>query len=176
MTEQKSAKRRAPRRQDAATAEAGAPEPPAADFDIPNRLFFRLYQASNLLHKQGTRYVQDFGATTQQWAVLGALTRPHVDAAGMTVKDLIEFLDVSRQNLAAVLDRLEERDWIERVVDADDGRSRRIRLSTAGKSTWRKMQKPIQAFYAASLQTFSAAEQAELYRLLDKLKSALAIV
>jgi DNA-binding MarR family transcriptional regulator len=174
MNETKSAKTRAPRRRQ--LADAGAAHAAAADFDIPNRLFFRLYQASNLLHKQGTRYVQDFGATTQQWAVLGALARPHVEAEGMTVKDLIEYLDVSRQNLAAVLDRIEERDWIERVVDANDARSRRIRLSASGRTTWRKMQTPIQAFYGASLKTFSPAEQAELYRLLDKLKSALAIV
>ena len=46
------------------------------EFDVANRVFFRLYQASNLMHKQGTRYVGPFGATTQQWAVLGALARP----------------------------------------------------------------------------------------------------
>lgn len=174
MNEIKSPKGRAPRRRDPADSDASlAPE---TDFDIPNRLFFRLYQASNLLHKHGTRYVQDFGTTTQQWAVLGALTRAHVDAKGMTVKELIEYLEVSRQNLTAVLDRLEERGWIERIVDPSDARSRRIRLSTSGHATWRRMQTPIQAFYAAALKDFDEREQRELYRLLDKLKSALAIV
>jgi DNA-binding MarR family transcriptional regulator len=172
MNEARSPKGRAPRRRDVAGAEAA----PEADFDIPNRLFFRLYQASNLLHKHGTRYVQDFGTTTQQWGVLGALTRTHVDAAGMTVKELIEYLEVSRQNLTAVLDRLEERGWIERVVDPSDGRSRRIRLSASGRGAWRKMQTPIQAFYAAALEDFDKEEQSELYRLLDKLKTALTIV
>src|SRR5579863_9528559 len=99
------------------------------EFEVANRVFFRLYQASNLMHKQGTRYVGKFGTTTQQWAVLGALARPLVRDGGMTVKDLMEFLDVSRQNLTAVLDRLEGRRWIRRVKDKDDGRSRRIRLT-----------------------------------------------
>ena len=58
------------------------------EFDVANRVFFRLYQASNLMHKQGTRYVSRFAATTQQWAVLGALARPLVRDGGMAVKDL----------------------------------------------------------------------------------------
>jgi DNA-binding MarR family transcriptional regulator len=143
------------------------------EFDVANRVFFRLYQASNLMHKQGTRYVGKFRTTTQQWAVLGALARPLVRDSGMTVKELIEFLEVSRQNLTAVLDRLEGRRWIRRVKDKDDGRSRRIRLTAEGKSTWIRMLEPIEAFYAAALTTFGQDDQVMLYRLLDRLKTAL---
>src|SRR6266436_8011497 len=146
------------------------------EFDVANRVFFRLYQASNLMHKQGTRYVGKFGTTTQQWAVLGALARPLVRDDGMTVKDLIEFLDVSRQNLTIILDRLEARDWIKRIKDKDDGRSKRIRLTSTGMSTWAGMQEPIEAFYSAALTTFSQDDQVALYRLLDRLKTALAKV
>src|SRR3954451_19820848 len=100
----------------------------AARFDIANRLFLRLYQASNLMHKTGTRAVSRFGATTQQWAVLGALSRPAVRDQGMTVKELIAFLMVSRQNLTAVLDRLEGVGLVERVRAAGgDGRLRHVR-------------------------------------------------
>src|SRR6201999_1014452 len=99
---------------------AAVPAKSGVEFDVANRLFFRLYQASNLMHKQGTRSVEAFGATTQQWAALGALARAHVEAEGMTVKDLIAFLEVSRQNLTPVLDRLEARGWIERIIDETD--------------------------------------------------------
>jgi hypothetical protein len=34
---------------------------PAKSGVVANRVFFRLYQASNLMHKQGTRYVSEFG-------------------------------------------------------------------------------------------------------------------
>ncbi|MBX6369339.1 MAG: hypothetical protein IRZ04_15235, partial [Rhodospirillales bacterium] len=37
-----------------------------ARFEIANRLFFRLYQASNLMHKTGSRAVAAYGTTTQQ--------------------------------------------------------------------------------------------------------------
>ncbi len=88
---------------------------PKARFDVANRMFLRLYQASNLLHKTGTKAVSAYGATTQQWAVLGALSRPGAREAGMTVKDLVRFLMVSRQNLSAVLDRLETAGHVERL-------------------------------------------------------------
>ena len=139
-------------------------------FDVANRAFFRLYQASNLLHKVGTRYVSDFSATTQQWAVMGALARPFARGRGMTVKDLIEFLMVTRQNITPLLDRLEERGWVERVKDPEDGRSRRLRLTPQGTSAWQDMQTPIDAFYADALDAFSDQERLQLYRLLDKLK------
>jgi DNA-binding MarR family transcriptional regulator len=125
------------------------------------------------MHKNGTRFVAEFGATTQQWAVLGALARPLVRDAGMAVKELIEFLDLSRQNLTAVLDRLEARGWVERVKDAVDGRSRRARLTADGKLVWARMQRPIAAFYSASLGTFSNEDRMLLYRLLDRLKTSL---
>ena len=44
------------------------------------------------MHKTGSRSVAEFGSTTQQWAVLGALSRPAAREHGMTVKELIEFL------------------------------------------------------------------------------------
>ena len=149
---------------------------PGVEFDVANRVFFRLYQASNLMHKHGTRYVGPFGATTQQWAVLGALARPLVRDDGMMVKDLMEFLDVSRQNLTAVLDRLEGRGWIKRVKDKDDGRSRLVRLTGEGNKIWTRMQEPIEAFYTAALNTFSHDDQVSLYRLLDRLKTTLSQV
>lgn len=142
-------------------------------FDVANRLFFRLYQSSNLMHKNGTRFMGDFGATTQQWAVLGALARPPVRENGMTVKDLIEFLLLSRQNLTAVLDRLEGREWIERVKDPEDGRSRLIRMTVEGNRVWDAMQAPIQTFYGRALANLTEEEQVQLFQLLDRLKNGL---
>lgn len=156
---------------------------PAADaslgdpsFEVANRVFFRLYQCSNLMHKNGTRFIADLGSTTQQWAVLGALARPRVRAQGMTVKDLIEFLLLSRQNLTAVLDRLEARGWVERVKDPEDGRSRLIRLTAEGERVWAQMQDSIRAFYDAALDGFSLEDQILLYRLLDRMKDKLSAV
>ncbi len=145
-----------------------------ARFDIANRLFLRLYQASNLMHKTGTRAVSDFGATTQQWAVLGALSRPAAREGGMTVKELIGFLMVSRQNLTAVLDRLEASGLVERLRTAgSDGRLRHVRLTAAGEQVWAAMLVNIRRYYAAALNGFSTEECVLLFRLLDRLRDSL---
>jgi MarR family transcriptional regulator, organic hydroperoxide resistance regulator len=145
----------------------------AARFDIANRLFLRLYQASNLMHKTGTRAVSRFGATTQQWAVLGALSRPAVRDQGMTVKELIAFLMVSRQNLTAVLDRLEGAGLVERVRAVGDGRLRHVRLTPEGDRIWSDMLVSIRRYYKDTLADFSTEECLLLFRLLDRLRDGL---
>ena len=144
------------------------------DFEVANRLFFRLYQASNLMHKTGSRSVAEFSSTTQQWAVLGALSRPAVRQHGMTVKELIEFLLTSRQNLTAVLNRLERLGLIERVRTAADERIRRIRLTKHGAKIWHQILANVRAYYKRALDGFSNEECLMLCRLLDRLKSRLA--
>jgi DNA-binding MarR family transcriptional regulator len=143
-------------------------------FDLANRLFFRLYQASNLMHKTGSRSVAKFNTTTQQWAVLGALSRPIAREHGMTVKEVIEFLLLSRQNLTAVLNRLERSGLIERTRAAEDGRARRIRVTKRGSRTWARMLVKIDAYYATALHGFTTEECRTLFQLLDRLKSRLA--
>jgi len=144
-----------------------------AELDIANRLFFRLYQSSNLMHKVGTRYVSELDGTTQQWAVLGALAGHPDRADGLNVKELMERLLLSRQNLTAVLDRMETKRWIERVRDEADGRSRRIRMTREGDQVWERMLPSIASFYEAALVGFSLEDRVALYRLLDRLKEGL---
>lgn len=145
-----------------------------ARFDVANRLFLRLYQASNLMHKTGARAVGEFGATTQQWAVLGALSRPAVRSRGMTVKQLIAFLMVSRQNLTAVLDRLEQAGLVERVrAEGEDRRLRHVRLTAQGEETWGEMLGNIRSYYGAALEGFSTEECVLLFKLLDRLRDGL---
>jgi DNA-binding MarR family transcriptional regulator len=159
------------------TLQSSAAAPPsgteAARFDVANRLFLRLYQASNLLHKTGTRAVGRYGATTQQWAVLGALSRPAARDRGLTVKQLLAFLMVSRQNLTAVLDRLEAAGLVARSRIAGDGRLRHIRLTPHGAQIWQDMQGSIRAYYEDALTDFSMEEVVQLFRLLDRLRNRL---
>ena len=95
-----------------------------AKLELANRLFFRLYQCANMLHKTGSRAVEEEGLTTQQWAVLGALSRDKAEG-GMSIGDLARYLMVSRQNLSGLIGRM-ERDG--HVAVAADGRDRRSRV------------------------------------------------
>ena len=152
-----------------------APDRPDARFDVANRLFLRLYQASNLMHKTGTRAVARHGATTQQWAVMGALSRPAARDRGMTVKDLMGFLMVSRQNLTVVLARLEQIGLVERLRGTDgDGRLRHVRLTPQGDRVWAAMLADIRRYYGDALDGFTLDECVLLFRLLDRLRDRLA--
>ncbi|WP_050415694.1 MarR family transcriptional regulator [Azoarcus sp. CIB] len=125
-----------------------------ATMEISNRLFFRFFQATNTLHTKGTQALDEFGVTTQQWSVLGALSRPKVKE-GMGVGELSRFLLVSRQNLSGILTRLERDGLIERVTSTEDRRSRKVRLSAKGEELWVKLADPIHAFYDEALKGFS---------------------
>lgn len=126
--------------------------------ELANRVFFRLYQCANLLHKTGSRAVESEGLTTQQWAVLGALSRPGVEN-GMSVNDLARYLMVSRQNLSGVIGRLERDGHIGRAYDERDRRSRLIKMTESGRHIWRDKARPkILAYYEEALDEFSVAD------------------
>ena len=137
--------------------------------DLANRLFFRLYQCANMLHKTGTKAVEEEGLSTQQWAVLGALSRPQA-AGGMAIGDLARYLLVSRQNLSGLISRM-ERDG--HVVSAPDGRDRRSRLVTmtaSGRHVWQVRARPkIHRYYERALADFSVNDMTHTLHYLLKM-------
>ncbi len=123
--------------------------------ELANRIFFRLYQCANMLHKTGSRAIEDEGLTTQQWAVLGALSRPKVHN-GMSVGDLARYLMVSRQNLSGVISRMDRDGHLCTTPDGRDRRSRLVTLTETGRNVWSKHAQPkIQAYYEEALAGFS---------------------
>lgn len=145
-----------------------------AKMELANRLFFRLYQCANMLHKTGTRAVEAEGLTTQQWAILGALSRPAAKS-GMSIGDLARYLMVSRQNLAGLIGRMERDSLVAIVPDANDRRSRLVTLTASGRHTWQVLAQPkIRAYYDQVLADFSINDTAHalhyLLKILDNMK------
>ncbi len=142
--------------------------------DLANRLFFRLYQCANMLHKTGSRAVEAEGLTTQQWAVLGALSRDGVQG-GMSIGDLAKYLMVSRQNLAGLISRMERDGHIGTAPDVNDKRSRLVTMTESGHVVWNKQALPkIHAYYEQALDGFSTNDLTHtlhyLLKLLDNMK------
>jgi len=138
--------------------------------ELANRLFFRLYQCTNLLHKTGSRAVESEGLTTQQWAVLGALSRPEAEG-GMSVNDLARYLMVSRQNLFGVIGRMERDGHISRAHDERDRRSRLIKMTESGRIVWQIKARPkIQSYYEEALNEFSLGDLTHMLHYLLKLR------
>ncbi len=140
--------------------------------DLSNRLFFRLYQTANILQKVGAQALDEEQITTQQWSVLGALSRPQVQN-GMAVSELCEYLKLSRQNMTGVLNRLEERGAIQRKVDPNDQRSRLIALTKEGEALWARIAPLIGSFYDQALSGFSEDDRISFVHYLNKLQEAM---
>ena len=127
----------------------------AARLALANRVFFRLYQCANLLHKTGSSALEEVGLTTQQWAVLAALSRPEA-AGGMTVNELARYLMVSRQNLSGVLQRMERNGHLAGGADPRDGRARLITMTPPGRELWQQRALPkIAAYYGRAVEGMS---------------------
>lgn len=145
----------------------------AALAEINNRLFFRFFQAANTLHTKGTQALGDFGVTTQQWSVLGALSRPQA-TDGMSVGEMSRYLLVSRQNLAGVLGRLERDGLIERATAEEDRRSRKVKLSRKGEELWAALAAPIHGFYDEALKDFSFDDRLTFIHYISRLQRNMA--
>lgn len=146
-----------------------------ARMELANRLFFRLYQCANMLHKTGSRAVEDEGLTTQQWAVLGALSRPEAQG-GMSVGDLARYLMVSRQNLSGLISRMERDGHIQTAPDGRDRRSRLVTMTEVGQRVWSVKALPkIHAYYEQALHDFSVGDLTHtlhyLLKLLDNMRA-----
>ena len=145
-----------------------------ARMELANRIFFKLYQCANMLHKTGSRAVQDEGLTTQQWAVLGALSRPEA-AQGMGVGELARYLMVSRQNLSGLITRMTRDGHIEMSTDGRDRRSRLVVMTDTGRHVWLDQAQPkIRVYYEQVLQDFSMGDMAHtlhyFLKLLDNME------
>jgi DNA-binding MarR family transcriptional regulator len=111
-----------------------------------------------MLHKTGTRAVEKEGLTTQQWAVLGALSREEA-ASGMSIGDLARYLMVSRQNLSGLISRMERDGHIRSATDGRDRRSRLVSMTESGRKVWLVQARPkIHRYYEQALADFSIGD------------------
>ena len=130
-------------------------KPSETKMDLANRLFFRLYQCANMLHKTGSRAVEEEGLTTQQWAVLGALSREKTQG-GMSIGELARYLMVSRQNLSGLISRMERDGHVAVAPSGQDRRSRVVTMTESGRHVWQVLALPkIHAYYDEILADFS---------------------
>lgn len=140
-----------------------------AKLELANRVFFRLYQCANMLHKTGSRAVEAEGLTTQQWAVLGALSRAQAHA-GMSIGDLAKYLLVSRQNLSGLIGRMERDGHVAIAPDPQDRRSRVVTMTDSGRHVWQALALPkIRDYYDDILVDFSVNDVSHLLHYLLKM-------
>src|SRR5690606_9611203 len=139
-----------------------------AEDEANSRLFFRLVRTVNLYEREIQKYI---GLSGIQGAILGELQRRK--GRSLPLSERVDYLGVSRQNLDAVLKRLENVDYVERVEDENNRRVRLVRMAPVGFRVWNRQFKRSFAFYRHCTAGISAEKKEAMTEALGSIQRAL---
>jgi DNA-binding MarR family transcriptional regulator len=92
----------------------------------PDRNFgFLVHDVARLMRVAYDRRTRELGLTRSQWWVLNNLYFHE----GITQSELADLLDIEKPTLGRLLDRLEDKGWLERRGDPSDRRAKRVYLT-----------------------------------------------
>ncbi|MDH4053100.1 MAG: MarR family transcriptional regulator, partial [Rubrivivax sp.] len=95
--------------------------------EMAGHLIRRLHQQSTQIFQAHTQ-AAGFGLTPVQFAALDAMAQqPGIDQASLAAT-----ISFDRATIGGVIDRLEHKGLVQRVVSAQDRRARRLHLTPAG--------------------------------------------
>ena len=118
------------------------------------------------------RRVKTLGITRPQWLALRRLTR----SPGASQSELADMMEIERAPAGKIVDRLEERGWVERRSDSGDRRINRIFLTDLGQRVHAAIWPIAQSTIADALTDLSEAELSQLTELLERVKSRLLLL
>jgi DNA-binding MarR family transcriptional regulator len=94
-----------------------------------------LVQAYQAFEAHSAKHIKGMGLTTTQFDIIATLG----NQPPMTCKELGEKTLISKGTMTGVLERLEVKGLIEKLMNDDDGRSYKIGLSKAGNKLFKKV-------------------------------------
>lgn len=106
----------------------------------PFRFGFLVHDVSRMRRTLFDEVMRSRGVTRSQWSVLATLSRVERDD-GMMQVDLSRRMDVGKVTIGGLIDRLESAGLVERRLDANDRRARRVFITDKGFEVIAEMQK-----------------------------------
>jgi MarR family transcriptional regulator, transcriptional regulator for hemolysin len=103
------------------------------------RIGFLIHDVSRLRRTAFDQRLKPLDITRSQWWVLAGISRH--DDQGITQTDLARVLDLGKVALGGLIDRLEDRGFVERKADANDRRINRVMLTRKGNQVLDRMAK-----------------------------------
>jgi MarR family transcriptional regulator, lower aerobic nicotinate degradation pathway regulator len=143
---------------------ARSPRPPS----LLAHVAYLAGQVSKYGRRQLEVAVKEHELALIQHAVLAALD----DLGPLSQQQLADSLDFDKSHLVAHLDRLEERDLLERTRDPLDRRRNQLELTNSGKALLDELQKVASRSEQGLLDALSAAERRTLVSLLRRVVDA----
>jgi len=143
------------------------------EFDLLSaQVTLDLLYTYDVLHQLTTRYMSAFGLSKSTLNILMLLR--HGPADGMQLHDLGNLLLVSRANITGLIDHLEEKGYVRRVVDVSDRRARYARITKKAEALLDEFMPVHFRKIAALTQDLAAEEKERLLALLKKMRTSLA--
>lgn len=122
--------------------------------DMAGHLIRRLHQQSTQVFVQRTQ-AAGFDLTAVQYAALQAVNEnPGIDQAR-----LAEMIGYDRATIGGVIERLEKKGWLRRLVSEQDRRARELSLTTKGKKTLEALEPIVEDLQKDILQPLSDADR-----------------
>jgi MarR family transcriptional regulator, transcriptional regulator for hemolysin len=121
---------------------------------------------SRLMRTVFDRRVKDLGLTRPQWLALARLNRN----PGASQSELADMMEIEKAPAGKIVDRMEEKGWVERRPDATDRRINRIHLTDRGVRIVDAIQPIALATVNDALDDLSDTERVRLTSLLARVK------
>jgi len=147
------------------------PQYPEFDFSSTNAILNLLY-TYDVLHQVTAKYMARYGLSKSALNIL--LLLRHGPCEGMQLHDLGELLLVSRANITGLIDSLQEKGWVERIVDETDRRVRYARITSGAEAMLDDFMPVHYKRVKAILQDLSKEEKDALSVLLRKARQSMA--
>jgi DNA-binding MarR family transcriptional regulator len=112
------------------------------------------------------RRVKNLGLTRPQWLAIVRLKR----SPGASQSELADMMEIERAPAGKIVDRLEERGWVERRPDPLDRRINRIFLTERGEHVHAVIWPIAQATVGDALADLTESDVAQLTQLLARVK------
>jgi len=131
--------------------------------EMAGHLIRRLQQQSSQVFQVSTQKA-GFDLTSVQFAALDAIgQQPGIDQASLAAT-----ISFDRATIGGVIDRLEHKGLVKRVVAAQDRRARQLRLTPVGKRLLLASRPVVEALQADILAPLTRAERAAFLALAQK--------
>ena len=132
------------------------------------RLLLRLLTCTQLLERHMRNLLRlRFGTTLPRFDLMSRLERY---PEGLKMNELSHHLMVTGGNVTGIVDQLAKEGLAERLPEPGDRRAFRIRLTRAGDKAFADMARAHEAWIISVFSGLTRKEQAELFRLLAKVK------
>jgi DNA-binding MarR family transcriptional regulator len=125
----------------------------------PDRNFgFLVHDVARLMRVAYDRRTRELGLTRSQWWVLNNLYFNQ----GITQSELADILDIEKPTLGRLLDRLEDKGWLERRGDPSDRRAKRVYLTGNVQGLMRTLRRLAAELRAGALDGLDEGERERL--------------